>query len=58
MKNKNLREELYKETEASKIVEAIGNKNQAESRILNTQASTEFGVKTEPVDPVLEPEED
>lgn len=56
--DKNFRKELYKETDAGKAVEAIGNKSQAEKRIVNMQASTEFGVKTEPLEYTLEPDID
>jgi len=57
-KHRNFDEELYKETDASKIVEAIGNKNEAEKRIVNMQSSTGFGMKKEPIEPTVEPEDD
>ena len=57
-KHNNLNEELYKETDASKLVEAISHKNEAEKRIVSMQPSTEFGVKTDPLEPTVEPEDD
>lgn len=57
-KHKKFHKELYKATDASKAIEAIGNKNQAEKRIVNMQASTEFGVKTEPLQYTVEPDID
>jgi len=45
----NFQEELNQETNASKIVEAIGNKNETEKRIVNMQQSAHMGVTAEPV---------
>ena len=50
--------ELYKETDASKAVEAISHKNEAEKRVVNMQSSTELGVKKDPLEPTPEPEDD
>ena len=57
-KHNNFTEELYKETDASKLVEAISHKNEAEKRIVSMQPSTDLGVKTEPLEPTIEPEDD
>ena len=56
--DKHNNEEFFKETDASKIVEAISHKNEAEKRVVSMQPSTEFGVKTDPLEPTVEPEDD